>query len=447
SPAPGAASLGRDVFALFKSRDGRLWVGGGNGLGCWDGRHWKFFTTANGLSGNGVRAIAEDSRGNLWIGTEDSGLNYFDGRNFRTFGTTNGLPGNDISCLYADSDGVLWVGTAAHGLARLKNGRWKCFSTRDGLASNSIGYIIGDADGYLWIGSNSGLMRISRSALDGTHSFFCRVYGRADGLPNRECSSGSQPSAIQSSDGQLWFPTIEGLVRVNPSRLKPNPRPPRVLIESALVDGRQQNTNALNSAWSSSITIPPGKEQLDISYTALNFSSPQAVRFRYRLEGRETGWTDARALRAAHYSDLPPGRYHFHVIACNEDGLWNTNGAVLNIVALPWFWQTAPFRIAVIVLALGAIVGTVRYVSTQKLHRQVQWLKQREALEQERARIARDLHDQLGANLTQVALLGEMAETDKHLPDEVEAHTRQISQTARETTRALDEIVWAVNPS
>ena len=98
-------------------------------------------------------------------------------------------------------------------------------------------------------------------------------------------------------------------------------------------------------------------------------------------------------------------------------------------------------------MLLGAIVGIVRFVSTQKLQRQVQLFKQHEALERERGRIARDLHDQLGANLTQVALLGELAEADKNLPDEIESHTRQISQTARETTRALDEIVWAINPS
>ncbi|HEY1790720.1 MAG TPA: two-component regulator propeller domain-containing protein [Verrucomicrobiae bacterium] len=446
-PAPGADILGSEILALFESGDGMVWAGSRKGLGHWDGQRWNLLTTADGLSGNDVCAMAEDSAGHFWFGTQNNGLNYFDGRKFSHYWDTNGLSGNDISCLYVDSDGVLWVGTAAHGLARFKNGNWRCFSTRDGLKSNSIGYIIGDDDGYLWIGSNAGLMRIYRSAFDGTNSLFCRVYGRADGLPNRECSSGSQPSAIRSSDGKLWFPTIEGLAWIEPSQLKPNHSPPRVLIEFAQVDNIEQNTNPLNSAWSSAVTIPPGNEQLDISYTALNFSAPQAVRFRYRLEGHETGWTDAGDLRVAHYADLPPGHYQFHVIACNEDGAWNNDGAVLDIVVLPQFWQTDTFRVAVILLALGVIVGTVRYVSTQKLHRQVQALKQREALEHERARIARDLHDQLGANLTQVALLGEMAEADKHLPDEVEAHTRQISQTARETTRSLDEIVWAVNPS
>jgi len=145
---------------------------------------------------------------------------------------------------------------------------------------------------------------------------------------------------------------------------------------------------------------------------------------------------------------LPPGHYRFHVEASNEDGVWSSpDAAVLDITVQPQFWQTSWFRGAAIVFILAIVAAIVRYVSTQKLHRQVQSLRQREALEQERARIARDLHDQLGANLTQVALLGEMAEADKNAPAEVESHAQQISQTARETTRSLDEIVWAVNPA
>ncbi len=443
-----ARNLGPEIFALFQSRDGRLWVGAKNGLGCWNGKNWKFFTAHDGLSGNAIRAIAEGTNGDLWIGTEKDGLNLFDGKKFTAI--TNGLPGADISCLYMDNSNVLWAGTAAHGLAQYENAKWQSYSTSDGLVSDSISYIIGDDAGNLWIGSNRGLMRISEKALvdaNETNSFFCRVYGRADGLPTRECSSGSQPATIRARDGRLWFPTIEGVVSVDPYELKSNPRPPQVLIESVLVDKREQNTNPLNSAWSPSVVIPPGGEQLEIHYTALNFSAPQAVRFKYQLEGHENTWTDADGSRVARYTDLSPGFYRFHVKACNEDGVWNDAGAVMDVDVLPQFWQTGTFRTVVIVFVLAIIVGIVRYLSTQKLHRQVQVLKQQEALERERARIARDLHDQLGANLTQVALLGEMAEADKNLPDEVESHTRQISQTARETTRSLDEIVWAINPS
>ncbi|HXR03622.1 MAG TPA: two-component regulator propeller domain-containing protein [Verrucomicrobiae bacterium] len=455
--AAGAESLRPWVYALFQARNGQLWAGTQNGLACWNGNNWKMFTTQDGLSENAVRAIAEDAGGNLWVGTDKGGLNCFKDGKFTAYQqTADGLPGNDISALYLDKDGVLWIGTAGHGLARFHNGKWTQYSTSDGLASDSVGYIIEDDAGNLWIGSNAGLMRIEKKSLDDyvpgtTNVLSCRTYGEADGLPTRECSIGAQPAAIRTRDGQLWFPTVKGFVSVNPAELKPNPRPPAVMIESVRVDGREQRTNLLASTWPQSITIAPGNRQLvvqlEIHYTALNFTAPGQVRFKYRLEGRETVWTEVRDTRAAYYSEVPPGHYRFHVIACNEDGVWNENGSYLDITVQPQFWETGWFRIAAVAGFLGLIIAAVRYLSTQKLQRQLQVLQQREALEQERSRIARDLHDQLGANLTQLALLGELAEADKDAPEEIEGHVQQISETARETTGSLDEIVWAVNPA
>jgi ligand-binding sensor domain-containing protein/signal transduction histidine kinase len=455
-PAPGAEILGRQIFALFEDHGGQLWAGTQNGLARWDGRNWKLFTRQDGLSGNAVRAIAEDVDGNLWVGTENSGLDFFkDGKFISYQAGKNGLPGNDISCLYADPDGVLWVGTSGHGLARFHDGKWTHYSTENGLASNFICYLIEDAAGDLWLGSNMGLMRIAKKSLNDfasgkTNSISCRTYVETDGLPTRECTGGSQPAACRTHDGRLWFPTTKGLVSVNPAELKPNLQPPLVMIESVKVDGREQKTNTLSSIWSESIVVPPGHEQLEIDYTALNFSAPDGVRFKYRLENigkNDTGWTDAHGERVANYPNLSPGHYRFHVVAYNEDGVPNKIGGVLDITVQPQFWQTWWFRALMILGVVAIVVGIVRYISTQKLKRQVQLHRQREELERERARIARDLHDQLGANLTQVALLGEMAEADKNLPGEIELHAQQISHTARETTRSLDEIVWAVNPS
>ena len=451
--APGAQILGPWIYALFQDRRGQLWAGTQNGLARRDGESWKLFTTRDGLSENVVRAIAEDADGNLWIGTENHSLNFFkDGKFISYQATENGLPGNNISCLYADPDGVLWAGTSGHGLARFQNGKWTRYSTDNGLASDSISYLVEDNAGCLWLGSNMGLMRISKKSLndfaDGKiNSISCRTYVETDGLPTRECTAGSQPAAIRARDGRLWFPTNKGLVSVDPAELKPNLQPPLVMIESVMVDGREQKTNALSSAWSQSVVIPPGHEQLEIDYTALNFSAPDAVRFKYRLENSDatgTGWTDARGERTANYPNLSPGHYQFHVVAFNEDGVPNETGGVLDITVQPQFWQTNLFRGASIIFLLGIVIAIVRYISTQKLKREKQLHDQQE---RERARIARDLHDQLGANLTQVALLGEMAEADKNLPGEIELHAQQISHTARETTRSLDEIVWAVNPS
>jgi ligand-binding sensor domain-containing protein/signal transduction histidine kinase len=453
-PAPGAGTLGPEIFALFESRDGQLWAGTQNGLGNFDGQKWRLLTTRDGLSENAVRAVAEDAGGNLWVGTESRGLNFFKGGKFISRrAAESGLPGDDISCLYADEDGVLWVGTSGHGLARLQNGSWTRYATTSGLASDSISYLAEDESNCLWIGSNAGLMRIPKQSLNDfaggkTNVISCRTYGKADGLPTRECSAGSQPAACRTPDGQLWFPTIKGLASVIPADLKPHLQPPSVMIESVLVDGREQKTNRLDSAWQPSVIIPPGGEELEIHYTALNLSAPELVRFKCWLEGHETSWSEASDERVARYPKLPPGDYHFHVEACNEDDVWSASDtAVLSITVQPQFWQTGWFRLAGVVFILGMVAAIVRNLSTQKLQRQLQSLQQRETLEKERARIARDLHDQLGANLTQVALLGEMAEADKDSPAEIESHAQQISQTARETTRSLDEIVWAVNPA
>ena len=137
----------------------------------------------------------------------------------------------------------MWVGTGGHGLARLENGKWARYATTNGLASDSINYITEDDAGYLWIGSNEGLMRIPKQSLDDfaagmTNVISCRTYGKADGLPTRECSAGSQPATCRTADGRLWFPTSKGLASVNPADLKTNLQPPQVMIESVLVDGR-----------------------------------------------------------------------------------------------------------------------------------------------------------------------------------------------------------------
>jgi signal transduction histidine kinase len=428
------------------------------GLARWDNAEWKVFTTRDGLSGNLVRAIAEDAQGNLWVGT-DGGLNRWHDGKFTAVEKKHGLAVEHISSLWPDADGVLWVGTDGRGLARFHDGTWTNYTTQDGLISNSLGYIVEDGQGCLWIGSNAGLMRVPKNALNNfasgrTNFVPCRAYGSQDGLPTSECTSGSQPAASRTRDGRLWFPTIKGLASVDPARLHPNTNPPPVIIESVEIQGESQTTNTLRSSLPERITVPANREHLEIHYTSINLEAPRLrpgalkrARFKYRMENHETAWTDAGDSRTAPYSKLPPGDYTFRVKACNEDGIWNETGAWLAIKVLPPFWRQWWFLAGATLCMLGVIVSGVHYVSTQRLQRQLADLRQQQALEKERARIARDIHDQVGASLTQVSLLGEMVESDKDSPEEIEAHGRQISQTARETSRALDEIVWTVNPS
>ncbi len=451
-PVADAQKIGREIYVLFEDHSGKIWAGGENGLGSFDGTNWNVFTTHDGLPASAVRAIAEDASGNLWLGTERDGL--FQLRDGKFFSVS--APVKDISCLLAAADGGLWVGTSGHGLAHFQNGNWKiCSTLNGGLASDSIGYLINDDAGNLWLGSYEGLLRVEKKSLadfvaGAVKTVSCRTF------LTRECSAGAQPAALRAPNGKLYFPTLVGVAAVDPADLKPDTNPPPVVIESVLVDGVEQKTNALSAAWNGTIALTPDNEQLEIQFASLNFSAPKnsaaGARFKYRLEERgknspEKNWTDIGGERVAHIPKLQPGKYIFHVVAGNEDGVWGETGASLAVAVEPPFWRKPSFLISATVVFLGALAGIIYLISTAKLKRQLRAHRQKELLERERARIARDLHDQLGANLTQVALLGELAEADKHLPDEVELHAQQISLTARDTTRSLDEIVWALNSS
>jgi signal transduction histidine kinase/ligand-binding sensor domain-containing protein len=441
-----------DVSAIHEDRMGRLWLGTRSGLVLFHGRDSKLFSIAEGLPSADVRAVADDVEGNVWIGTSGGLACLRDGK-IHSFRKKDRLPSEDISSLLVDSEGILWIGTHGSGLVRFSKNRWTHYTTSEGLAGNSIAYLLEEGDN-IWLGSNVGLIRVAKKSLNDfaarlTSSVNSRSFVEADGLRSRECTFGSQPAACVTTNGLLWFPTIQGLVFVDPLALKTNSIPPPVVIESVSVEGVSQSTNRFDAGLSE-VVIPPGRGHLEIHYTSLNPGNAGVSRFKYRLyEGEQpSGWTDDdNGNRLAPFPKLPPGDYRFEVTACNEDGVWNSNPVSLTVIVRPQLWQRRWFQGLIVIAALCAIGGAVYYFSTQRLQRQLAFMRQQEALEHERARIARDLHDQLGANLTQVALLAEMAESDKNLPQEVEDHAQQISQTARETTKALDEIVWAVNPS
>lgn len=433
-----------NVQAIFQDRSQKLWFGAEHGLHRLSAGEWKVFSTAHGLAADAITAIGQDQSGSIWVGTRRNGLSRSVGDQFAPLPRSDGAP-QDIAALIIDEADVLWVTTFDYGLFRNAGGKWTRYSEREGLVSNSLGYLIEGPDDSLWIGSNRGVLRVWKRQLNevaaGTRGVIqCRAYSTPEGLPTSECTSGSQPGATRDTKGRLWFPTIRGVAWVDPAELTPNTNPPPVSIDSVLVDHESIGP-------SRHITLQPSAERIEIHYTSLNFRAPEKALFRYILEGHETDWTEAGAVRVARYSKLPPGDYTFRVTACNEDGVWNETGSALGLVVQPPIWRTWWFIMAVVVAVIGGVAGAVYLVSAQRYGRQLAVLRQQEALERERARIARDIHDQVGASLTQVALLGELVEADKNSPPDVESHAQQISQTARETTRALDEIVWTVNPS
>jgi signal transduction histidine kinase len=193
------------------------------------------------------------------------------------------------------------------------------------------------------------------------------------------------------------------------------------------------------------VTVPAGKRDVAVRYTGTGLAAPEAVRFRYRLVGLERDWVDAADRRTSQYSYLPPGRYRFEVMARNSDGVWSERQAAIDLAVLPHAWETWWFRALAVAAALGLAAWVARHLATRALRARLQRIERQRAVEHDRARIAKDIHDDLGAGLTQISLLSELLRSDR--PQEVLAHADQIGETAAELTRAMDEIVWAVNPT
>ena len=388
------------VQAIYQDHAGTLWFGTSQGLFSLRDRQTGLFTVKDGLAADDVRVIIEAGAGDLWIGGY-GGLTRLRNGQFTHWTEHDGLPSNNVRALYEDHDGVIWIGTYDGGLGRLKNGTFKRFTTHDGLFNNGVFQILEDNRGNLWMTSNRGIYRVNKQVLnefaDGNRGTIASVaYGKVDGMLNVECNGGLWPAGVKARDGKLWFPTQAGVAVIDPAAVSYNPLPPPVAIESLDIDRKP-------TSLTESIRIAPNAENLEIQYTAPSFIKPEQIHFKYKLENLDSNWIDAGVRRVAYYSHLPPGKYAFHVVAGNSDGVWNNEGQTLAITVLAPFYKTGWFEM-LLLLALGCLVATAWHYRVAQLERaqatQQAFARQLIASQEaERKRIAAEMHDSLGQRL------------------------------------------------
>ena len=419
---------GVSITSLLEDHAGRLWIGVDNGLFVYEGGKFTPIRRRDGSPAGVVIALTEDVDGNIWaevtgqpryllriqdrtvreeipdtqiptavalaadpqggiwLGLYQGGLARYRNGQLETFPLQQ-IPKAKVYQLIVNQDGSV-LGATAEGLVEWRNGKLQLLTDRNGLPCTSIGTIIFDRRADLWLYAKCGLLRITADQLQKWRgqpdaaikvNIFDVFDGVQPGFPP------FQPTAALATDGRLWFVNEKVAQVIDPADLVGNPTPPPVHIEDVIADRQHY-------AAGDGLRLPPLTRDLEIDYTALSLTVPQKVRFRYKLEGHDVDWQDAKIRRSAFYSDLRPGNYRFRVIACNNDGVWNEVGAALDFTIVPAWYQTLWFRILFVVSALFVIWILYRLRLRQVARALSVRFNERLA---ERTRIARELHDTL----------------------------------------------------
>ena len=431
-----------DVFirGLFEDRDGVLWIGTAvGGLHYYrDGRLSRSFGAADGVATGILASFAQDRDGRVWIGSNANGLSVYEDGRFRRLGEHESPPSRSISSLLIDSRGDLWIGTASQGLFRRRGGRYEPFGVAQGLGHALVALMIEDREGTLWVSTGHGISRLTRERIDDVAagrraSLDPIVLDRRDGLLNVEGSGGGfDPSGLRDRDGRLWFSTIDGIAVVDPATFRFNTIAPRVTIETVSLAGQAAAPNG-----NGIVDVPAGTAAIDVAYTAPSFLAPQQLRFRTRLRGDDDTWHDVGGRRVAYHTRLRPGDYTFEVQATNADGISSAQPATMRLIVAPFWWERRLVQGAGAGALLLVLTLAVRTVSLRRVRARLAELERARALDRERARIARDLHDELGSRLAHVAILAETSATA--------GRDGRIVRAIREASQTMDELVWTIN--
>ena len=425
-----------NIFRLFEDSHGDIWISTmGNPEGVltrWERATETFhpYTTADGIHNESApTAFCEDGAGDLWIGFYLGGLVRYSAGRFTQFNNADGVPPGFIRGLYLDHEGRLWVATAEGGIARTDNPNaehptFVTYSAAEGLSSNQATCVTEDQMGAIYVGTGRGVDKLDPATGHIKH------YSTSDGLANNFINVG-----FRHRDGSLWFGTLQGLSRLIPQPERP-PLPAPILISGMRIAGITYPISELGELALDVPEISASRNQIQIEFVGLAMGAGELLRYQYKLEGAEKNWSAPTDQRAVNYPNLPPASYRFLVRAVSADGTISTSPAVVSFRILPPIWRRWWF-ITIAALLIGlAIYAADRYRVARLLE-----------LERVRTRIATDLHDDIGASLSRMAILSEVVKQQTALSDHRSAGMlTEIADSARGLVDSMSDIVWSIDP-
>lgn len=430
-----------DIRFILCAANGDIWFVSHTGvLGYIRGDNCRILSAEDGYIQQRITAIAEDRDGVIWTGSESGTLRKFSDDRLVTVSMPAATSTPSTNTLYVDKRGLLWVGTSDGLFLQGKNG-FKRFTQNEGLPDSLILQIQEDDFGYLWLGGRHGIFRVARDQLlDVANEVRARVGSmtlrKEDGIPSLSFVVGGYPLSAKDQNGVLWFTTAQGVIGIDPQKIPSPSIDPPIVIQEWQVDGRPLDIIKPPHR------VSPGKHHIKFQFAALSFAAPEKIRLWHQLEGIDPSWIETGSGRSAEYSSLPPGDYRLRVVAKETEPTGNQAGTVFfDFSVTPGWWQTTWARLVGLTVLTGIFVGGLRHYSHWQLKRQLEQLKQAHAMEKERARIARDLHDELGGSLTRIAFGVDQLKR-RLAGSEAQALVEQLSQRVHRHASDLQRVVW-----
>ena len=434
------------VTALLRTDDGSIWAGAGDGIGRLKDGKWTWYLRCGDQPIRDVRCLAAGEEGRVWFGTNGQGAGYIQASTVQFLGRDGGIAGRFVTAIHGDGAGGVWVGTEGSGLLNWRNGRWTHIRQGNGLPCDDVYHIDDDGRGTLWFTSSVGVYAIRKTSLEALvdgrgSSVQPKLINNEDGLPSTQCMGGTANAAYFDSKGDYYVPTTGGLavidtrnIRSQDSRLWPT-------ITQVSIDGRPVAV----PKWRP-LVLQPATQSIRIQFTAPTLTHPTLVNFEYRLDSdKDSDWVNLAESRDLLLQRMAPGNHRLEIRAGYPGTLAAAIPIGLAFRQLPTLFESVWFRgllWSITIAGLALIIwGTVRRKYVIERRR----LELESAVEQERRRISRDIHDDLGARLTQVMFLSQVG--DRMEPDDArKSMFGRIHSTAKSVTKSLDELVWTVNP-